>query len=181
MPSQTPSSQPNPLLAVFLAWVVPGLGHVYLRRRARGLVILFTVGLTFWTGVALGGAMTVQPDGEYVWWFAADMATGVHGLSAWRLQKRAYAEVIEEVQALQRATNERSAGEYPDYRIDRQLAEKGLALVAPMDTVARAYSGVAGLLNLLCIFDALMLALMRQAGEPPLEPAGAAPAKEASP
>ena len=44
--------------------------------------------------------------------------------------------------------------------IVKVLAKKNLALVAPMATVARAYAGVAGLLNLMCMFDVVMLALI---------------------
>ena len=40
-----------------------------------------------------------------------------------------------------------------------------MARAAPMDSVARAYSGTAGLLNLMCIFDAAILALMGRTGE----------------
>ena len=46
------------------------------------------------------------------------------------------------------------------------LADKGLSLSYPADTVARAYAGVAGMLNLMCIFDAVMLAAMGRFGEP---------------
>ena len=45
--------------------------------------------------------------------------------------------------------------------IDQAVVENGLALVAPTSTVAHVYAGVAGLLNLMCIFDALMLAVIR--------------------
>jgi len=44
--------------------------------------------------------------------------------------------------------------------IVKVLARENLALVAPMATVARAYAGVAGLLNFMCIFDVIMLALI---------------------
>jgi len=44
--------------------------------------------------------------------------------------------------------------------IDKTLAKERLVLVAPMATVARAYAGVAGLLNLMCMFDVIMLALI---------------------
>ena len=33
----------NPLLAAALAWLVPGLGHFYLKRRLRGLAFCFLV------------------------------------------------------------------------------------------------------------------------------------------
>ena len=56
-------------------------------------------------------------------------------------------------------------------KYDDALAEKNLALVYPTDSVARAYTGIAGMLNLLCIFDAVMLGLLGRFGEPPPVPA----------
>ena len=38
-------------------------------------------------------------------------------------------------------------------------------LVYPTDVVARAYAGIAGMLNLLCIFDAVVLAMLGHFGE----------------
>ena len=161
------SFEPNPVVAAVLAWIMPGAGHLYLRRRARGLVVLVTITLLFWGGVALGGAMTVSSQAE-PWWFAADMLTGVHGLAGWQHQQRVYARVYQET--MQKAAKEGRWPESPYARADlveKELARQKLALVPPVDTAARAFSGVAGLLNLLCIFDALMLALMGRAGEPP--------------
>jgi len=54
--------------------------------------------------------------------------------------------------------------------ITHALVDERLALVAPVETVARTYAGVAGLLNLMCIFDAVMLALVW--GHPSAKPAG---------
>ena len=50
------------------------------------------------------------------------------------------------------------------------LHQEKLSLVSPVDTAARAYCGVAGLLNLMCIFDALILAIMGSTGEPKPQP-----------
>jgi TM2 domain-containing membrane protein YozV len=49
--------------------------------------------------------------------------------------------------------------------VDQRLREKGIALVPPQEGPARAYTGVAGMLNLLCVFDAVMLALLGTRGE----------------
>lgn len=49
-----------------------------------------------------------------------------------------------------------------------QLAERGLLPVNPADTVARAYSGVAGLMNLMCMFDVMLMSVMGIRGEPKL-------------
>lgn len=49
------------------------------------------------------------------------------------------------------------------YVVEQELAREGMALVPPVATAARAYAGVAGLLNLMCIFDAVLVAMMRSA------------------
>jgi hypothetical protein len=167
MPERKGPFRPIALVAAVLAWIVPGAGHLYLGKRARGLVILFTIGLTFWGGVAMGGAMTVYSQAE-PWWFAADMLTGVHGLAAWQYQQRICLRVQDV--AMRKAAAEGRSQDGPEGRIElfeKELAAQRLALVAPADSVARAYSGVAGLLNLLCIFDAMMLAFLGRLGEPP--------------
>ena len=50
------------------------------------------------------------------------------------------------------------------------LADEGLVLARPANSLAYVFSGVAGLLNVMCVFDAIMLAAMRQYGEPPPTP-----------
>ena len=44
--------------------------------------------------------------------------------------------------------------------IIQALTKKEIVLVEPVATLARAYAGVAGLLNLMCMFDVVMLALI---------------------
>jgi hypothetical protein len=45
----------NPYVAAALAWLVPGLGHVYVRRRRRGLAFFVLVVAALWIGCALQG------------------------------------------------------------------------------------------------------------------------------
>ncbi|MCD6304554.1 MAG: hypothetical protein J7M21_06295 [Planctomycetes bacterium] len=151
MPDET-RDKPNalPYVALVLACAIPGAGHAYLGRLKRGIIIFVTITALFWSGVAVGGVLTVDSHRER-WWFVAQMFTGIHGLVGWQREKRAYAELRN----------------VPGGSLDERLKNAGIALVAPADTVARAYSGVAGLLNLMCIFDALMLSVMGRAGESP--------------
>jgi hypothetical protein len=142
-------SSPIPALAVLLACAIPGAGHLYLGRAKRGIIIFLTVTALFWAGVGVGGVLTVDSQKER-WWFAAQMLTGVNGLAAWQRQKLAY-------QALAKVKGD---------SLEERTVNAGIALVVPSETVARAYSGVAGLLNLMCIFDALMLSIMGARGEP---------------
>jgi hypothetical protein len=138
-----------PVLTLLLACAIPGAGHFYLGRARRGIIIFLAISALFWSGLAVGGVLTVDSQREK-WWFAAQMLTGANGLAAWQLEKRAY-----------RILDEDAGGE----SLEKKMVEKNIALVAPAETVARAYSGVAGLINLMCIFDALMLSLMGMRGE----------------
>ena len=56
--------------------------------------------------------------------------------------------------------------------VDQKLQEKRIALVDPAGEIARGFSGIAGMLNLLCIFDALILAMMGKGAEPTLQAVG---------
>ncbi len=129
---------PNPKLtalarmpiAGLLAWVIPGLGHIYLGHRARGLVCLVTITGTFWTGVAIGGVRdTIDPQERTLWFIAQFLSAGNTAAGY----------------ALTRVV---AAGESRD---DPPAVPAHWASV----DVGVHYTGVAGLLNLLVIFDAI--------------------------
>jgi hypothetical protein len=143
-------SLPNPAVTLLLACAVPGAGHVYLGRAKRGLIIFVTVAALFWSGVAIGGVMTVDPQSDR-WWFIAQMFTGSHGLVAWQREKKT-------VQKLMAPAGSET--------LDQRLIQAKIHLSGQAETIARAYSGVAGLMNLMCIFDALLLSAMGVRGEP---------------
>ena len=161
--SKRRSFRPNFLLAAALAWLIPGAGHVYLGRAKRGIIIFITIGATFWAGVAMGGVLTCDARYER-WWFAAEMLGGVHGAVGWARQNRVYAETDRQVGSAPVGRTIR-----PDEHrmmVDDILSQRGVTLVYPVDIAARAYAGIAGLLNLLCVFDAATLAMMGVTGEP---------------
>src|SRR5690242_14086203 len=45
----------DPWLAAFLAWLVPGLGHMYQRRWGKGGLFMTCILATFFYGLWLGG------------------------------------------------------------------------------------------------------------------------------
>jgi len=117
-------------VAGLLAWIVPGAGHFYLGHWQRGLVFLVAIGATFWSGVAIGAVRyTVDPH-ERTAWFMAQLCTGVHGLIACMWGEDTRSQIPAPVAS-------------PSYR----SSDTGVV-----------YSGVAGLLNLLVIINALVLA-----------------------
>jgi hypothetical protein len=92
-PSQhvtVPSPARAPWLVVAIAWLIPGAGHLLLRRRGRGVIILAAVLLTFVVGILLRGPM-FQPHGgdmltTAIQWggFIGDLASGIlYLLTVW--------------------------------------------------------------------------------------------------
>ena len=158
-------------LAGVLAWVVPGAGHVYLGRTFRGVVICIAINALFWGGMAVGGVFTVDPVGE-PWWFAAQMCNGASGVAGWCRQDSQRQEVVDkdlgkEPRPIDRGrTGERQRW---DKAFNIALDKRDLHPVYPASIVARAYTGVAGMLNIMCVFDAVMLGLLGRFGEPPPE------------
>jgi hypothetical protein len=54
----------NPQLAAALAWLVPGAGHLYLGRRARGVAYLLLVAASLFVGCSLHGRLWSPSPGE---------------------------------------------------------------------------------------------------------------------
>jgi hypothetical protein len=117
-------------VAGLLSWILPGLGHIYLRQRARGLICLVTITATFWTGVAVGSVQsTVAPKARKLW-FLAQLCTGGNTLAAYALH----------------------------HNVDPDSARSPKQATTPYWAsvdVGVHYTGVAGLLNLLVILDAM--------------------------
>jgi TM2 domain-containing membrane protein YozV len=67
----------NPYLAMVLAWLVPGLGHVYLKRTGRGLVFLLLTLLSLWVGCALHGNLYRPLAGQPLTFLATAGAMGM--------------------------------------------------------------------------------------------------------
>jgi hypothetical protein len=115
-------------LAGLLAWLLPGLGHIFLGQKTRGIIILITITVTYWGGVAIGGVRdTVDPQ-QRTAWFMAQTCAGLHTLAAY-----------------QWANTIRSR---PDPTLSTRANHRE-------SEAAVVYTGVAGLLNLLVILDAL--------------------------
>lgn len=52
------------LPAVALGWLIPGSGHILLKRTGRGIVVFVTVGLMFLSGLMMRGAMFTPQSGD---------------------------------------------------------------------------------------------------------------------
>ncbi len=120
-------------LTGLLAWIVPGLGHLFIGERTRGLIFMVTISATFWAGIAIGGAgSTIDPQHRKLW-FTAQLLTGGQSLVAVALHQKAIAP-------------------YPPSSKPPVIGH-WLSI-----DVGTHYTGVAGLLNLLVILDAIFSA-----------------------
>ncbi len=62
-------SQPMPpitawLPAVALGWLIPGSGHLLLKRTGRGVLLMVTIGAMFLCGLMMRGAMFTPQSGD---------------------------------------------------------------------------------------------------------------------
>jgi len=111
-------------LAGFFSWVLPGLGHLFIGERARGIVLLVTIVGTFWSGVAIGGVRNTVDPKERKLWFMAQMCAGSNAIGAVMLNQR----------------------------LEKSSTPRGPYLSSE---IAVHFTGVAGLLNILVILDAI--------------------------
>lgn len=80
-PSSAPIGVWLPVVA--LAWLIPGGGHLLLKKTSRGLLLAGTITLTFLFGIMMRGSMFTPMTGDllttviYCGGFVGDMAAGI--------------------------------------------------------------------------------------------------------
>ncbi len=78
----------DPWLAAFLAWLVPGLGHMYQRRWGKGGLYMTCILGTFIYGLWLGGGRVVyasfrEPDWhDWRWAYVGQLGVGLPAMPA---------------------------------------------------------------------------------------------------
>ena len=128
--------------AALLAWVWPGLGHISLGQRKRGLIIMAGILFLFLGGVLIGGIDSVDRRDDRLWFLAQALCGPI-------------ALVVDFAnQALLEPLPSDVADGYlrGDPATLRRLELTGLSRVNEMGT---PYSALAGLMNLAVILDAL--------------------------
>ncbi|MHC4947160.1 MAG: DUF6677 family protein [Planctomycetota bacterium] len=115
--------------AALLAFAWPGLGHVSLGHRRRGLLIMFGVLLLFLGGVLIGGVDSVDRREDKLW-FLAQAACGPVAFATDFINQSYVKQLPEET----------------------RLRTTSLGRVNEMGTL---FSALAGLMNLVVILDAL--------------------------
>ncbi|MDY7109437.1 MAG: DUF6677 family protein [Planctomycetota bacterium] len=147
------SSQPQPQAvfsptAAILAWLWPGLGHISLGERKRGLLIMFGVLFLFLGGLLVGGLDCVDRRHDKLW-FLAQSFCGPLAFAADIANQRLVQTVPEDWSRGSEGRRRFVEGD-PDLR--RRLSRIGLGRVNEMGTL---FIALAGLMNVVVILDAL--------------------------
>jgi hypothetical protein len=98
LPNSTSSGEPvveidlkDPRLAAFLAWLVPGLGHMYQGRTGKGVLFFACIIGTFYYGLYIGGERVVYASSANVfsmqfvrdrWQFVCQAGVGLPAMPA---------------------------------------------------------------------------------------------------
>ncbi|MCZ6811840.1 MAG: hypothetical protein O7D97_07530, partial [Planctomycetota bacterium] len=125
-----------------LAWVWPGLGHISLGQRKRGLLVMFGVLFLFLGGVLIGGIDVVDRKEDRLW-FWAQAVCGPIALAV---------DFTNQTFLKTRPPDGAERSDERDSRAIAQLGRKGLGRVNEMGTL---FCALAGLMNLVVILDAL--------------------------
>lgn len=141
----------NRNVAALLAWLVPGVGHLYQGRTSKGIVIFLSISLLFITGLQMSGGKAVycsfrNPDLR--WQFVGQFFVGSASVPAIiqnrvvRGQEKKHGVVIKPL----------FGGKFaPPTSSEQQQWHEDYHAYFQMGTL---YTLVAGLLNLFAIFDA---------------------------
>jgi len=123
------------------AWAIPGGGYVLLGQIRRALVVSITILLTFGTGLYIGSIGVIDPVDAKPWYIAQVMNTPAVILLGNHVAQAANTPVM------QQTGRPDSPKSLPGYPVFGRASEMG-----------QIYTSIAGLLNLLCIVNAVYLA-----------------------
>jgi hypothetical protein len=134
----------DPPLAALFAWLVPGAGHLYQRRTGKGLLFMICILGTYFFGLALGEGKVVYASWNQVdrrWQYPLQLGVGLPALPA----------LVQSIAA--RRGEPLLGGFMAPPRSPEELSDwhKTLNMRFELGTL---YTMIAGLLNVLAIWDA---------------------------
>jgi hypothetical protein len=157
---------PGPIgyLALVLAWACPGLGHFILGERVRGIVFAVFIHGLFALGLLFAGIRAINPPDQAIWTYT-QFLTGWPMLIANRLEhdsRHLIKEELPDKYKLERGNREAELGR--QFTNDERMAfAKDFIARNPLfahhpkvQDIGAVYCGIAGMLNLLVMFDVLL-------------------------
>jgi hypothetical protein len=138
-----PSDEPQQLdpLAAILAWLLPGLGHIAIGERRRGVILMIGIHLMMATGLLIGGIDVVDRVQDR-WWYLGQVMAGPIPVLVDR-----YHQSLKVEQRHPRTGRAYRTAPGPD---SNPPYEPSLARVNELGTL---FVTLAGMLNLMCIID----------------------------
>lgn len=130
-------------MAAVLAWLWPGLGHISLGERKRGLYIMMGVLFLYICGILVGGLDAVDRRSDRLWFYAQAACGPLAFGTNWMTQN--YVKLVPE-----RELNVRFQQDDPD--AIKTIRRTSLGKVNEIGTL---FCALAGLMNLIVILDAL--------------------------
>lgn len=140
MPSPPPTPRaPDKLTAidyaaVMLAWLIPGSGHILIGQKKRGVLFAVAIHLLFFGGLFIGGLQALYPPRQPIWGYTQYVA-------GWPML----------------------IGDEVKTRMYPNGAPQPVGYSPKIEDVGTVYCGIAGMLNLLVIFDVLVCVSDRDA------------------
>jgi hypothetical protein len=162
-PTEVEINLKDPRLAAFLAWLVPGLGHFYQGRTAKGVLFLVCILGTFLYGLYIGDGRVVYASTPNIltrWQYLFQLGVGLPATPA--LVQRARMEdgkgplpLLGDVMRPPRMQGDFDSTDLSNHQVKHpDEVAKWNHDSADMFEMGTVYTIVAGLLNLLVICDA---------------------------
>ena len=162
---------PGPVgyLALVLAWAVPGLGHMLIGQKARGAVFCVSIHALFALGLLIGGIRVINPPEQAIWTYTQFLAgwpmivaNRVEQASRYELGDRSYPTERPEYKGqlgslFEQQTPPNETLEQKQARTIQFIRDHPSFAVHPkLQDLGSVYCGIAGMLNLLVMFDVLL-------------------------
>jgi hypothetical protein len=140
-----PTNTFKPLPAL-LGWLIPGLGHVRIGERGRGMLVFAGVAFLWICGLLIGGIDSVDRKGDRLWFFAqagtGPIAFAIDGLNNSLLKTGRIGELMESPGP--RGTDGRTTS----------VMVSSFKSVAHANEYGTLYTSLAGLMNVVALLDA---------------------------
>ncbi|MFV1966395.1 MAG: DUF6677 family protein [Pirellulaceae bacterium] len=146
----------NPAWAAFWAWLCPGAGHLYQKRYAKGVLFMVCILGTFFSGLTLGKGHVVYASwtkNDKRWQYLCQLGVGAPAFPA-LIQSRRVRNGAAPLWSGFMAPPNNVADPNNEAELHRdELAEWHLELNSRFE-LGTLYTMIAGLLNVLAIYDA---------------------------
>jgi hypothetical protein len=161
----------DPRLAAFLAWLVPGLGHIYQRRTGKGVLFFVCIIGTFFYGMYIGNGRVVYASTANVfsmqflqdrWQYVCQVGAGLPALPALvaRQQVREgkaplFGDFMRPPSPAPCESRDQTVPNDPNRKVQHpdELAKWNYDL-GDFFEIGTVFTVIAGLLNILAIYDA---------------------------